>query len=63
MTRESESQIKESHPNLFLSSNFRGQKSSKWGRVVMPRLRNFAIFNYFCIWSVILLMLSTIYDD
>lgn len=63
MTWESESQMKESHPDIFLSSNFRGRKSSKWWRVVMPRLRNFAIFNYFCIYCVIWLMSSTIYAD
>lgn len=39
--------------------------TSRLGRMpcVTPRLRIFAILNYFCIWCVIWLMLSTIYDD
>ena len=36
MTWESESRMKEAHPNLFLSDNFRWLKSSNWGRVVTP---------------------------
>lgn len=53
MTWESESRMKESHPNLFVSCNFRGRKSSKWRKVVMLRLINFSIFNYFCVCYVI----------
>jgi hypothetical protein len=35
-TWEREDQMKESFPTLFASGNFRGQKYSKWGRVVTP---------------------------
>ena len=36
-TWELESKMQEAYPELFASGNFRGQKYSKWGRVVTPR--------------------------
>lgn len=36
LTWEGEDQMKELYPTLFSSSNFRGRKFLKWGRVVTP---------------------------
>ena len=36
-TWELESKMRDSYPMLFELGNFRGQKYSKWGRVVTPR--------------------------
>lgn len=47
MIWELESQMMESHPYLFLSGNFLGQKSYMWMRDVTPRLRNFSILIIF----------------
>ena len=47
LTWEHGDHMKESYPTLFSSSNFRGRKFFKWGRVVTPQfLEVIYLMNY-----------------
>ena len=55
-----ESGIKEFYPELFESGNFRGRKSFKWGRVVIPVFYFIRISNLFMVILLSYLLFSEI---